>query len=79
MHIFEVHQNESACRKSGRLGLEKVLLSSNTVDLITIVSPPPSFINITISTSRWIIGTISHIAWLRTIYSDLVVLSAILV
>ena len=23
MHCFEVHSNESACRKSGRLGLEK--------------------------------------------------------
>ena len=24
MHSFEVHSNESACRKSGRLGLEHV-------------------------------------------------------
>ena len=24
-HIFEVHLNESACRKGGRLGLEQVL------------------------------------------------------
>ena len=24
MHIFEVHSNESACRKSDRLGLEQV-------------------------------------------------------
>ena len=24
MHSFEVHSNESACRKSGRLGMEKV-------------------------------------------------------
>ena len=24
-HSFEVHSNESACRKSGRLGLEQVL------------------------------------------------------
>ena len=24
MHSFEVHSNESACRKSGRLGLEQV-------------------------------------------------------
>ena len=24
MHIFEVHSNESACRKIGRLGLEQV-------------------------------------------------------
>ena len=26
MHSFEVHSNESACRKSGRLGLEQVLI-----------------------------------------------------
>ena len=25
MHSFEVHSNESACRKSGRLGLEQAL------------------------------------------------------
>ena len=25
MHIFEVHSNESACRKSGRLGMEQVI------------------------------------------------------
>ena len=25
MHSFEVHSNESACRKIGRLGLEQVL------------------------------------------------------
>ena len=25
MHSFEVHSNESACRKSGLLGLEQVL------------------------------------------------------
>ena len=25
MHSFEVHSNESACRKSDRLGLEQVL------------------------------------------------------
>ena len=25
MHSFEVHSNESACRKSGRLGLDQVL------------------------------------------------------
>ena len=24
MHSFEVHSNESACRKNGRLGLEQV-------------------------------------------------------
>ena len=27
MHSFEVHSNESACRKSGRLGLEQVIKS----------------------------------------------------
>ena len=25
MHSFEVHSNESACRKSGRLGLDQVI------------------------------------------------------
>ena len=25
MHSFEVHSNESECRKSGRLGLEQVI------------------------------------------------------
>ena len=25
MHSFDVHSNESACRKSGRLGLEQVM------------------------------------------------------
>ena len=25
MHSFEVHSNESACRKSGRLGMEQVI------------------------------------------------------
>ena len=28
MHSFEVHSNESACRKSGRLGLEQVECTS---------------------------------------------------
>ena len=28
MHSFEVHSNESACRKSGRLGLEQVTRAS---------------------------------------------------
>ena len=28
MHSFEVHSNESACRKSGRLGLEQVCISA---------------------------------------------------
>ena len=27
-HSFEVHSNESACRNSGRLGLEQVLITS---------------------------------------------------
>ena len=32
---FEVHSNESACRKSGRLGLEQVkYITSDNVDLI---------------------------------------------
>ena len=26
MHTFEVHSNESACIKSGRLGLEQVIM-----------------------------------------------------
>ena len=29
MHSFEVHSNESACRKSGRLGLEQVKIKSS--------------------------------------------------
>ena len=33
MHSFEVHSNESACRKSGRLGLEQVT-STNTTSTI---------------------------------------------
>ena len=32
MHSFEVHSNESACRKSGRLGLEKVTSCSTSSD-----------------------------------------------
>ena len=28
MHSFEVHSNESACRKSGRLGLEQVSITT---------------------------------------------------
>ena len=30
MHSFEVHSNESACRKSGRLGLEQVMMAIGT-------------------------------------------------
>ena len=34
MHSFEVHSNESTCRKSGRLGLEQVIKSTcNTIAL----------------------------------------------
>ena len=29
MHSFEVHSNESACRKCGHLGLEQVILGKN--------------------------------------------------
>ena len=29
MHSFEVHSNESACRKSGRLGLEQIIKHTN--------------------------------------------------
>ena len=31
MHILEVHSNESACRKSGRLGLEQVSGVNSTI------------------------------------------------
>ena len=31
MHIVEVHSNESACRKSGRLGLEQVVTITTNV------------------------------------------------
>ena len=33
MHSFEVHSNESACRKSGRLGLEQVLGGLGLMDI----------------------------------------------
>ena len=29
MHNFEVHSNESACRNSGRLGLDQVIYEDN--------------------------------------------------
>ena len=35
MHSFEVQSNESACRKSGRLGLEQVIyviISENLIN-----------------------------------------------
>ena len=31
MHSFEVHSNESACRKSGRLALEQVINECNKI------------------------------------------------
>ena len=34
MHSFEVHSNESACRKSGRLGLEQVLTVPTQVQFL---------------------------------------------
>ena len=34
MHSFEVHSNESACRKSGRLGLEQVININITILLL---------------------------------------------
>ena len=33
MHSFEVHSNESACRKSGRLGLGQVCMTSSILTL----------------------------------------------
>ena len=53
------------------------LFSLKTVDLITAVSPPPSFIVVNIYKSRRRIGTSSRISWLREIYSALVVLIVI--
>ena len=53
------------------------LLSSKTADLITILLSPPSFITINITKSKRCIGTSSPVAWLRAIYSALVVLSEI--
>ena len=51
MHIFEVHSNESACRKSGRLGPDQVIeVVSLTFIVVTIFTltdvfllntPPP--------------------------------------
>ena len=34
MHSFEVHLNESACRKSGRLGLEQVIILTCVIGYI---------------------------------------------
>ena len=33
MHSFEVHSNKSACRKSGRLGLEQVIYKDHSSGL----------------------------------------------
>ena len=32
MHSFEVHSNESTCRKSGRLGMKKGIITNNVID-----------------------------------------------
>ena len=32
MHSFEVHSNDSVCTKSGRLGLEQVIIRERHVD-----------------------------------------------
>ena len=54
MHIFEVHSNESACRKSGRLGLEQVIRGreggydytrTHTNDVLVVVVNPTSIFN----------------------------------
>ena len=44
MHSFEVHSNESACRKKVRLGLEKVvrLILSIYLRLYLVSCPSPS-------------------------------------
>ena len=46
MHSFEVHSNESACRKSGRLGLEQVKScihkTSVDIDMVIICAYQPS-------------------------------------
>ena len=43
MHNFVVHSNESACRKSGRLGLEQVYSIINnigTYGILNLENPP---------------------------------------
>ena len=42
MHSFEVHSNESACRKSGCLGLEHVQCDPDDA-MVVVSSPPPSY------------------------------------
>ena len=41
MHSFEVHSNESTCRKSGRLGLDQVIYDMDIVmlNLLNIAHP----------------------------------------
>ena len=52
-------------------------LHSNTVDLITAVSPPQIFVTVAISKNIHHIVMNSRIAWLRAVYSALVVLRTI--
>ena len=37
MHHFELHSNERACRKSGRLGLEQVLMGMKRLHRIPLI------------------------------------------
>ena len=46
MHSFEVHSNESACRKSGSFGLEQVNGGLKTFTNIAPLKPIPLNINI---------------------------------
>ena len=39
MHSFEVHSNERACRKSGRLGLEQAFMEGNLVVIVGLTPP----------------------------------------
>ena len=42
MHSFEVHSNESACRKSDRLGLEQVIRGILTcINYQSVIHPLP--------------------------------------
>ena len=40
MHNFVVHSNESACRKSGRLGMEQVYIQANIRPICSQTSDP---------------------------------------
>ena len=53
------------------------LLSTKKVDLITAVSPPQIFVTVAISKNIHHIVMNSRIAWLRAVYSALVVLRTI--